>query len=80
MKHLTLIVGMLMTVLTLHAQDNAQRQQYKTLKNLSYIDADDTSAYRRERCLLDIYMPACDTDAPKGKKDKTQKGSTSAAL
>ena len=31
--------------------------EYKTLKDISYISADDTSAYRRERCKLDIYLP-----------------------
>lgn len=73
MKHLTLIAGMLLMVLTLHAQDKTQK--YKTLKDLSYISADDTSAYRRERCLLDIYMPVDnDADAQNGKKAKPLKG------
>ena len=35
---------------------NAQ-EKYKTLKDIAYISADDTSAYRRERCKLDIYYP-----------------------
>ena len=35
---------------------NAQ-EKYKTLKDITYISADDTSAYRRERCKLDINMP-----------------------
>lgn len=30
---------------------------YKTIKDVSYIDPNETSAYRRERCKLDIYYP-----------------------
>ena len=30
---------------------------YKQVENISYIASDDTSAYRRERCKLDIYYP-----------------------
>ena len=30
---------------------------YKQVGNISYIASDDTSAYRRERCKLDIYYP-----------------------
>ncbi len=30
---------------------------YKLISDLSYISPDDTSAYRRERCKLDIYYP-----------------------
>ena len=30
---------------------------YKQVENISYITSDDTSAYRRERCKLDIYYP-----------------------
>ena len=35
----------------------SQENEYKTLKDISYISADDTSAYRRERCKLDMYLP-----------------------
>lgn len=31
--------------------------QYKTVENVPYVPSDDPSAYRRERCVLDIYYP-----------------------
>lgn len=43
---------MLAAVLTACAQE-----KYKTLRDIPYISSNDTSAYRRERCKLDINMP-----------------------
>lgn len=52
MRHLLTVIIMLATALTARAQD-----KYMTLKDIPYISADDTSAYRKERCKLDIYTP-----------------------
>ncbi len=52
MRKLMLAIAALCVSLTLAAQD-----KYKTLKDISYVSADDTSAYRRERCKLDMYVP-----------------------
>lgn len=52
MRHLLTVIIMLATALTVSAQD-----KYKTLNDIPYISADDTSAYRKERCKLDIYTP-----------------------
>ena len=49
MKRLFSIIIVLAAVMTANAQE-----KYKTLKDITYISADDTSAYRRERCKLDI--------------------------
>ena len=52
MERLFSIIIVLAAVMTANAQE-----KYKTLKDIAYISADDTSAYRRERCKLDINMP-----------------------
>ena len=41
----------------LKCKNVSQENEYKTLKDISYISANDTSAYRRERCKLDMYLP-----------------------
>lgn len=41
----------------LKCKNVSQGNEYKTLKDISYISADDTSAYHRERCKLDMYLP-----------------------
>lgn len=41
----------------LKCKNVSQENEYKILKNISYISANDTSAYRQERCKLDIYLP-----------------------
>ena len=45
-------VAMLMAAPSCKAQD-----KYKEIDNVSYVSAEDTSAYRQERCKLDIYFP-----------------------
>ena len=45
-------VAMLMAAPSCKAQD-----KYKENDNVSYVSAEDTSAYRQERCKLDIYFP-----------------------
>ena len=52
MRRLILAFAALCASLTLAAQD-----KYKTVKDIQYVSDSDTSAYRRERCKLDIYMP-----------------------
>ena len=42
---------------TAQAKNKAIKNEYQTLKDISYISADDTSSYRRERCKLDMYLP-----------------------
>ncbi|MBQ7811379.1 MAG: alpha/beta hydrolase [Bacteroidales bacterium] len=42
------------------AQPHPQDEGYNYIRNISYVPADETDAYRKERCVLDIYYP--DTD------------------
>ncbi len=39
-------------------------QEYKTLEDIPYVEADDADAYRKERCKLDVYYPAGEKDFP----------------
>lgn len=41
----------------LKCKNVSQENEYKTQKDISYIIANDTSVYRRERCKLDMYLP-----------------------
>lgn len=43
---------------------NMAAQEYKTDKDISYIPASETDAYRKERCKLDIYYPVNKKDFP----------------
>ena len=45
-----------MVLLCAFAAAGAQ-DKYKTVKDIAYVSADDTSAYRRERCKMDVYYP-----------------------
>lgn len=49
-KYLSFIL--LLIGLTLQAQET-----YKTVKDISYIPAEETDGYRKERCKLDVYYP-----------------------
>ena len=42
------------------AQPHPQDKCYNYLQNISYTSADETDAYRKERCVLDIYYPVTD--------------------
>ena len=46
-----------LTLLLLAPSGTSAQVQYKKVENISYVASDDTSAYRRERCKLDIYYP-----------------------
>ena len=52
MKRLFSLTFILLYSLGAHADGT-----YKLLKNIPYVDATDTSSYRRGRCLLDVYYP-----------------------
>ena len=39
-------------------------KHYKLIEDISYIDPAETDDYRRERCRLDLYYPADETDFP----------------
>ncbi len=47
------------TQATLYAQN-----AYETKKDIAYIKSDETDAYRKERCKLDVYYPQGETDFP----------------
>lgn len=51
-------------LLTLCCILTAQAQTYKTIKDISYVSQNDTSAYRKERCKLDVYYPEGSKDFP----------------
>ena len=42
------------------AQPHPQDKGYNYVQNISYTSADETDAYRKERCVLDIYYPETD--------------------
>lgn len=42
------------------AQPHPQDEGYNFIRNISYTSADETDAYRKERCVLDIYYPETD--------------------
>lgn len=52
MKKILLLLLISVAAITANAQDG-----YATKKDVAYVSANDTSAYRRERCKLDIYYP-----------------------
>ena len=59
-KILFAAVLVMMTTLSAVAQPHPQDKGYNFIQNVSYVSADETDAYRKERCVLDIYYP--DTD------------------
>ena len=52
-----LLLMMAMTALVINCMAQRTNPSYTTVKDISYISDSDTSAYRRERCKLDIYYP-----------------------
>lgn len=59
MKRNSLFLLLLLCTLALQAQSI-----YKTDKDLSYVSASETDAYRKERCKLDVYYPTDKKDFP----------------
>lgn len=59
MRRKTVFLILLFCVIALQAQG-----VYRTEKDLPYISASETDAYRRERCKLDVYYPADKKDFP----------------
>lgn len=57
---LILAVFILMAAFSASAQQYPQDEGYNFVQNVSYVSADETDEYRKERCVLDIYYP--DTD------------------
>jgi len=52
MKTTALVIIGLWMAMTAMAQD-----KYATVKDIGYLEQNDTSAYRRDRCKLDVYYP-----------------------
>lgn len=59
-KLITAAAILLMALASAAAQPHPQDEGYNYIRNISYVPADETDAYRKERCVLDIYYP--DTD------------------
>lgn len=59
MKRKVTLLLLLFCIFTLHAQG-----VYKTDKDLSYVSDEETDAYRKERCKLDVYYPVDKKDFP----------------
>ena len=57
---LILAVFILMAAFSASAQQHPQDEGYNFVQDVSYVSADETDEYRKERCVLDIYYP--DTD------------------
>ena len=53
-KILFAAVLVMMTTLSAVAQPHPQDKGYNFIQNVSYVSADETDAYRKERCVLDI--------------------------
>ena len=64
MKKLITIAAILITAITASAQTRGPRdpqdEGYKFIKDISYVSADESDAYRKERCKLDVYYPETD--------------------
>ena len=64
MKKLITIAAIIIAAITASAQPRGPRdpqdEGYKFIKDISYVSADETDAYRKERCKLDIYYPETD--------------------
>ena len=58
MKRKVTLLLLLFCIFTLHAQG-----VYKTDKDFSYVSDEETDAYRKERCKLDVYYPVDKKDA-----------------
>lgn len=54
---LILAVFILMAAFSASAQQHPQDEGYNFVQNVSYVSADETDEYRKERCVLDIYYP-----------------------
>lgn len=59
MKRKVTLLLLLFCIFTLHAQG-----VYKTDKDFSYVSDEETDAYRKERCKLDVYYPVDKKDFP----------------
>lgn len=59
MKRKVTLLLLLFCIFTLYAQG-----VYKTDKDLSYVSGEETDAYRKERCKLDVYYPVDKKDFP----------------
>lgn len=59
-KLITAAAILLMALASAAAQPHPQDEGYNYIRNISYVPADEADAYRKERCVLDIYYP--DTD------------------
>ncbi|MDR2953729.1 MAG: alpha/beta hydrolase fold domain-containing protein [Prevotella sp.] len=60
MKKTTSLLILLLSVISLIAQDNG----YVFKKDVPYVSSSETDAYKLERCKLDIYYPEGKTDLP----------------
>lgn len=50
----------LFAIFSASAQPHPQDKGYNYVRNVSYVSADEQDAYRKERCVLDIYYPETD--------------------
>lgn len=53
----TAVLALMLSALSSSAQPHPQDEGYTYIKDISYTQADETDAYRLERCKLDIYHP-----------------------
>ena len=61
MKSRLIIAALFLFVaLSATAQPHPEDKGYNFVQNVSYVSADETDAYRKERCVLDIYYPETD--------------------
>lgn len=65
MKKLLLVSALvLMAAFVTHARLHPQDEGYRFDGNVSYVSADETDEYRKERCVLDVYYPDTDNGFP----------------
>lgn len=57
---ITAAVILISTLFTSKAQPHPQDEGYNYVRNISYVSADESDEYRKERCVLDIYYPETD--------------------
>lgn len=63
MKKSLLIITILLFTIGVWGQEKKEIR-YKLLTDVSYVDANETDSYKKERCKLDIYYPENEKDFP----------------
>ena len=59
-KLLITAVFVLLAAFLTSAKQHPEDKGYNYVRDISYVSEDETDAYRKERCVLDVYYPETD--------------------